>query len=125
MKKLKLKTINKSWGNEIFVWNKGRCTKIISIERGKDCGWHYHKLKDETIYVLTGSVLIMYSTKDDLKFSCKVMLKAKEAIHIPEKLRHQVFSLEENTVIIESSSTHYDSDCYMVGNPGKRTGDIC
>ena len=48
----------KGWGHEKWIVNTDKyCGKILFFEEGKQCSWHYHKLKDETFYVQSGEIL--------------------------------------------------------------------
>ena len=47
----------KGWGRELWIANSELyCGKILELNEDKRCSIHYHKLKDETFYILSGNV---------------------------------------------------------------------
>ena len=66
----------KGWGHEKWIVNTDKyCGKILFFEEGKQCSWHYHKLKDETFYVQSGEILLRYGKTDDYEKSETITLK--------------------------------------------------
>src|SRR2546425_11932012 len=51
--------VNKPWGHEL-IWAKTDryVGKILHIEAGHVLSLQYHNVKDETIYVLTGEIIL-------------------------------------------------------------------
>jgi mannose-6-phosphate isomerase-like protein (cupin superfamily) len=136
--------IPKSWGYERWmVNNEMYCGKILFFAKNHKCSFHYHKLKDETFYVQSGRVVMLYSQphiedlekhRDQIKDITRwidekqlqssgifhsgllmfySILKADDVFHIPPNLVHMVFALEDST-IIETSTHHEDSDSYRI-----------
>ena len=59
MKSLKIKHVPKGWGYEKWIVNTEEyCGKLLFFNKGKRCSWHYHKIKDETFYLQSGSILL-------------------------------------------------------------------
>ena len=57
--------VSKGWGYEDWIVNKKEyCGKILFIKKGKRCSWHYHKLKDETFYIQSGKLEVLYGWDD-------------------------------------------------------------
>lgn len=51
--------VAKPWGHElIWALTDRYCGKILVIEAGKRLSLQYHEVKDETIWVLTGRMLL-------------------------------------------------------------------
>jgi len=51
--------VDKPWGHEIrWAVNEKYLGKILHISRGKRLSKQYHKIKDETIYVLNGVLIL-------------------------------------------------------------------
>ena len=51
--------VNKPWGHEIrFAVNEKYIGKILYIAKGKRLSRQYHEQKDETIFVLEGSLVL-------------------------------------------------------------------
>jgi len=105
----------KVWGSEEWIVNTSLyCGKFLYLKKGKRCSLHYHENKDETFYVLKGKVLMEVSDKE------KVM-KKENVQHITPLTKHR-FSGLEDSVIIEFSTHHEESDSYRV--EGQLSGDV-
>ncbi len=64
-----MRRVLKPWGNEL-VWAESAkyLGKILKIDAGKRLSLHYHKVKDETIMVMKGTLQLEHgSSKIDLK----------------------------------------------------------
>lgn len=107
----KHKEVEKVWGKEIWIVNRDYCGKKLILKKGFRCSMHYHKLKDETFYVLSGKVLI------ELGMKKQVMLPG-DSIWIPPGARHRFTGLEDSE-IMEFSTHHEDSDSYRETESGK------
>lgn len=104
----------KGWGFEKWIVNKSDyCGKLLFIQKNKKVSWHYHILKDETFYVQSGSIILLYSEQDDIELANKVILNKGNSFHIPRKLRHRMIALED-TELFEFSTEHFDSDSYRL-----------
>ena len=56
-----IKHVPKGWGYEKWIVNTEEyCGKLLFLNEGKRCSWHYHKLKDETFYLQSGKILLYY-----------------------------------------------------------------
>ena len=45
----------KGWGREIWIANNSEyCGKVLEIDKGKRCSFHFHKLKLESFYLRCG-----------------------------------------------------------------------
>jgi len=97
----------KGWGFEDWIVNNELyCGKILHFDKGKKCSLHYHKLKDETFYILKGKIKLKLNDKE-------IVLKKGETIRLIPKTNHQIIALE-NTDIIEISTHHFESDSYRI-----------
>jgi mannose-6-phosphate isomerase-like protein (cupin superfamily) len=111
----KIKIHKKVWGHEEWMVNTPLyCGKFLYLKKGKRCSMHYHKNKDETFYILKGKVLMQVENKE------KVM-KSGEVSHILPLIRHR-FSGLEDSVIIEISTHHEESDSYRL--EGQLSGNV-
>lgn len=55
--------VPKGWGYERWIANSPLyCGKELFIAKDRRLSLHYHKLKDETFFVISGSVLLTYYT---------------------------------------------------------------
>ena len=101
----------KGWGFEEWLVNNSLyCGKILHIHLGKMCSVHYHKLKDETFYVLDGVVAFMKN--NDI-----FVLEAGNTVHIPIDTPH-CFGGMEDAKIIEISTEHFEDDSYRLTESG-------
>ena len=109
------KRVEKTWGEEIWMANtKLYCGKQLILLKGKRCSLHYHKLKDETFYIFRGKILMEVDKEERVMYP-------ESAVLIKPHTKHR-FSGLENTIIIEISTHHEESDSYRV--PGQLSGDI-
>lgn len=108
------KHVPKGWGYEKWIVNNDKyCGKLLFFEPGKKCSWHYHELKEETFYIHSGKIQLVYGYEDDFTDADTVILKPGDKFEVPRLLRHQMTGLEE-TEMYEFSTTHFDSDSYRV-----------
>ena len=106
--------VPKGWGFEKWIVNTEEyCGKLLYFAQGRKCSWHYHKLKDETFYVQSGCIKLLYSDDDNIELANISFLKKGDKFHIYRGLRHQMIALED-TELFEFSTTHYDEDSYRV-----------
>lgn len=108
------KIVPKGWGHEVWIVNKQEyCGKLLFIKEGKQCSWHYHKVKDETFYLQSGKILLKFSESNDRDSSEEVILSPGDTFYIPIGLRHQMFALEDSE-LFEFSTQHFDNDSNRV-----------
>ena len=114
--------VPKGWGWEDWIVNKAEyCGKVLFFKKGKKCSWHYHKLKDETFYIQSGELLVMYADEDCLDENGKLIpelcswehLKPGDRFYVPPGMRHQMTGLTD-CYMFEFSTTHFDEDSYRV-----------
>jgi mannose-6-phosphate isomerase-like protein (cupin superfamily) len=104
----------KGWGRELWIVNSNLyCGKILELKKGKRCSIHYHKLKDETFYILSGHVQIKLY-RHGYPGKVKTMLvKPGDTLHIPQQLIHQFVGLDDSK-ILEISTQHFEEDSYRL-----------
>lgn len=106
--------VKKGWGYEKWIVNTPEyCGKILHIDRGRRCSWHYHAVKDETFYVQSGAVMIFISDEDDVESAKMTVLHEGDALHIPPGTRHY-FRAIEDTDVFEFSTHHDDADSIRI-----------
>ena len=109
-----IKHVPKGWGYERWIVNtKDYCGKLLFIEEGKRCSWHYHKIKDETFYLQSGKILLFYGDTDDLGDAKTKILEPGDKFHVPIGLRHQMVAVYDSE-LFEFSTEHFDSDSVRV-----------
>jgi mannose-6-phosphate isomerase-like protein (cupin superfamily) len=110
-----METVEKKWGREvIFANNEMYCGKLLIHDKaGSKGSMHFHMKKHETFYVQSGMFKIHWiETKDASKHN--IILKEGDTWVNEPGRPHQIEALEDNSVLIEASTTHYDSDSYRV-----------
>jgi|SRR3989344_5110249 len=111
---------NKGWGYEKWIVNNEKyCGKILHFYPGKSFSLHYHKIKDETFYVLSGKFgMTIYDSLQDYEKKNKIESEIKQGdiIRIRPGRLHRLTSIEEGE-IIEFSTQHFEEDSYRV-EPG-------
>ena len=109
-----MKIVNKGGGYERWIVNnKKYCGKLLYFVKGKQCSWHYHKIKDETFYVQSGKILLHVGDHDDIKLADKLVLTSGDSYHIKTGLRHQMKALEISEMF-EFSTEHFEEDSYRI-----------
>jgi len=106
------KIVPKEWGHEIWIINRDYCGKLLFIKKAHRCSIHYHKIKDETFYVIKGKILLELDSKK------KIMNIGDSQLIMPGQ-KHRFTGLEKENEIIEFSTHHEDSDSYRDVPSGK------
>lgn len=99
--------VTKPWGYE-YIWaeSKNYAGKILYINKGSRLSLQFHEKKEETIYVLSGELLLVYGEREeDLK---EVRLKPGASWHIYPGLIHRFCAEEEDVKLVEVSTTELD-----------------
>ena len=107
--------VEKTWGYEIwFANNDLYCGKLISVNKGKRSSkgrYHYHKIKDETFYVIEGTLLLVVKL-DGVKKN--ITLKEGDRYRILPTVKHKFTAVTDICKFIEFSTQHFDEDSYRV-----------
>ena len=104
----------KGWGRELWIVNSELyCGKILELNKGKRCSIHYHELKDETFYILSGHVQMNVYHNGYPGDSTILLMKPGDTLHIPRQRIHQFIGLE-NSKILEISTQHFEEDSYRL-----------
>jgi len=110
-----VKIVKKEWGKEIWMANTLLyCGKKLILNKGKRCSLHKHKNKNETFYIDKGEVLMELDGE-------KRIMNIGESVLIKPNILHR-FSGIKDSVIIEISTHHEDSDSYR--EEGQLSGDV-
>lgn len=107
--------VKKNWGQETWIVNNELyCLKKLIVHRGEWTSkglFHYHKLKDETFYVLDG---IMYIESIHNGVVNKIELLSDMSYQISPYVGHRFTSITEICTVMEVSTQHFDNDSYRV-----------
>jgi mannose-6-phosphate isomerase-like protein (cupin superfamily) len=106
MTEAELRRVAKPWGHElIWALTDRYCGKVLVIEAGKRLSLQKHVAKDESIYVLSGRLLLYL--EDDGGVVRQVELGPGDARHVPTGRIHRYEALER-TELIEVSTPELD-----------------
>lgn len=102
-----MRKVSKPWGYELIWAEQSKYLgKILHIDAGKRLSLQYHKVKDETIMVLKGTLSLEYgSSKSTLK---TYTLKVGEAWHIAPGMLHRMCAVDDVEVVEVSTSELLD-----------------
>ena len=101
-----MKTIDKPWGHELLWAQSDRYVgKILHIRAGEALSLQYHRVKDETIMVLSGRMTLVYFADGEPPRSRE--LAPREPFHIAPGLRHRMIAIDD-TDVLEVSTTEID-----------------
>lgn len=97
--------VEKPWGHELIWARTDRYVgKILHIEPGHVLSLQYHNKKDESIYVLTGEIVLRLQRDDTL---IERRMAQGDAFHIAPKVIHQ-FEAVAATDLLEASTPEID-----------------
>ena len=95
--------VEKPWGHELIWARTDRYVgKILHIRAGEALSLQYHRVKDETIMVLTGRMQLVYFADGEAAKSRE--LGPREPFHITPNLRHRMLAIEDTDVLEVSTS---------------------
>ena len=96
------KKINKPWGHEI-IWAhcKKFVGKILCINRGHKLSRQYHKVKEETILVLSGTLSLEIGKGEEVE---RIILKNGQSFHIKPGLVHRFCAIYGDVELAEVST---------------------
>ena len=97
--------VDKPWGYEL-IWARTDqyVGKILHVNAGHVLSCQYHNIKDETMHVLTGELILRLGHGETLR---ERRFVAGESVHIPAGLIHQIEAVTDADVL-EASTPHLD-----------------
>jgi mannose-6-phosphate isomerase len=101
-----VRRVDKPWGYEL-IWAHGTpyVGKILHITKGHALSLQYHKVKEETVFVQTGTLIL--ELEDDAGEMQRLTLNAGESRHIRPGKRHRMIA-ETDCDLLEASTNHLD-----------------
>lgn len=106
--------IPKVWGHEeILVNNKLYCGKLLYLKKGFCSSLHLHEIKTEHLYVYKGKVTFILEHEE-------YTLEPGMIIEVKPFQKH-LFAGLKNSIIIEISTQHFDSDSVRFSESGRVT----
>ena len=118
--------VPKGWGHElIWATNEHYCGKLLVFSKaGNRFSMHFHREKDETWFVQSGQFKLTWIDTSNAKTHTKTLSAGESWRNLP-LVPHQLEALEDNSTIIEVSTTDSVEDNYRVlpGDSQKQTQD--
>jgi len=112
--------VEKPWGHELIWAHTDRYVgKILHIKKGESLSYQYHRVKDETIRLLSGSMDMDIET-DGVK--SRISLKPGECLHIVPRMKHRMIAVEDCDVL-EVSTPELDDVVRLEDRYGRVEGD--
>lgn len=109
----KPEVIKKGWGEERVIHNSPLyCSKLLCFTKGGKASNHYHLLKQESWYCVSGSFTLTLIDTDTAN-PVQHQFKKGDTITIPKGQPHQLEALEES-IIFEASTQSFDNDNYRI-----------
>ena len=98
-----MRKVEKPWGHEI-IWaeTKDYVGKLLHIKAGHRLSLQYHEIKEETVYVLSGTLYIYDGDGNIAK------LTPGHHFHVQPHQIHRFGANESNVEIMEVSTPHLD-----------------
>jgi len=98
--------VDKPWGYELIWARTDRYVgKILHVNAGHTLSLQYHSLKDETMHVLRGELILRLQHQGGPLQERR--LGAGESVHIPPRLIHQIEAVTD-TDVLEASTPELD-----------------
>jgi len=105
-------TYEKVWGSEKWLCNIDLyCSKILYLNKGYRCSYHYHKIKDEAFHILKGTILMVIN-------GSMMALEVGHTVRIEPGDVHSFTGLEDSE-ILEVSTKHMEDDSYRKSESGE------
>ena len=106
------KIVEKPWGREIWYADQAAYAgKVLEVKKGRRLSLQYHERKTETLYLLSGKVLLTFRALAVGESPSASLVSAADqrvwlpgqTVHIPVRTIHRFEALEDS-VLIESST---------------------
>lgn len=106
------KIVEKPWGREIWYADQSAYAgKVLEVKQGRRLSLQYHERKTETLYLLSGKVLLTHRALAAGEAPAASLVSAADqvvwlpgqALHIPVRTIHRFEALEDS-VLLEVST---------------------
>ena len=100
------RVVPKPWGKErIFAANGRYAGKLITIHAGESLSYQYHRVKEETLHVLDGTLGLETEAEGRRVL---LALEPGEPFHLAPGTRHRMFATGKDVLVVEVSSPELD-----------------
>ncbi len=97
-----VRRVDKPWGYELVFAHTDRYVgKVLHVDAGHALSLQYHERKDETLYLVKGS--LEFQVEEDGQLVVRE-LRLGEAYHIPPFTRHRMIAGPEGCDLVEVST---------------------
>lgn len=99
-----MKTVKKPWGREI-IWaeNSNYVAKMLDINPEQRLSLQYHEIKEETVYVLEGELLLWTSNNSNPE-----ILPEGSIYHVMPRQVHRFGAGNSSVRLVEVSTPHLE-----------------
>ena len=98
--------IEKPWGSEELIeHNKNYVVKKLFMKKNHQCSLQYHEYKHETVYVLSGTLKVLYGDEEDNLE--ELILESGDFLVIPPFKIHRMYGITDS-YYMESSTPELD-----------------
>jgi mannose-6-phosphate isomerase-like protein (cupin superfamily) len=113
--------VDKPWGYETIWARTDRYVgKILHIDKGQALSLQYHRVKDETLCVLSGTLQLEIGESED---RLQVLhMGAGDSVHVTPGTRHRMTAIEACDVL-EASTTELDDVVRLADRYGRAPQD--
>ena len=103
----------KVWGKEFWIVNnQDYCGKVLVLKVRQRCSIHYHQIKKETFFLISGKIILEVGIK-------RIIMTPGTSITIVPNMRHRFTGIDETSEIVEFSSQHFEDDSYREAESGE------
>ena len=115
MNKHEPKFVKKPWGHELWIHNSPEyCGKLLVFPNlGSSFSMHYHLKKAESWYVQQGCFVFQYVDTETAETK-EMILNEGDCVDVSRGQPHKLTSLENDSIIFEVSTEHFDEDSYRI-----------
>ncbi|MFA6955491.1 MAG: cupin domain-containing protein [Thermoanaerobaculia bacterium] len=101
-----VKRVPKPWGFEIIWSVTGKYVgKVLHVNKGESLSRQYHEMKDETLYVIAGKVVLELQRGEERE---SMTLAVGEAFHITPLTIHRIEAIEDTDIVEVSTPEIHD-----------------
>jgi len=100
--------VKKPWGQEI-IWARTDkyVGKILFIKNGHKLSLQHHNIKDETIRILSGTMVLKFGDSPEEALENAIVMSEGDTHHIPPGKVHRMVAVEDVT-LVEVSTPELD-----------------
>jgi mannose-6-phosphate isomerase len=89
---------DKPWGHELlWAWSRYYAAKILHIEAGQRLSLQYHRVKEESLLLLSGRLWVELEGTDGRMEMYEAL--SGQTFHIPPRCKHRLTALETSEVL--------------------------